>query len=103
MDWLTSSLSSFQIGLLSFPVLLILVALRLPLAAAMFIVGALGTVLVTGNVRMMDSQLKSFAFGTLNNYSLSIIPLFLLMSEFATRGGDVALAVRGGGGLAGTP
>ena len=87
MDWLTSSLSSFQIGLLSFPVLLILVALRLPLAAAMFIVGALGTVLVTGNVRMMDSQLKSFAFGTLNNYSLSIIPLFLLMSEFATRGG----------------
>ena len=87
MDWLTSSLSSFQIGLLSFPVLLILVALRLPLAAAMFIVGALGTVLVTGNVRMMDSQLKSFAFGTLNNYSLSIIPLFLLMSEFATHGG----------------
>ncbi|MGB1156611.1 MAG: TRAP transporter large permease [Alphaproteobacteria bacterium] len=80
-------MSSFQIGLLSFPVLLILVALRLPLAAAMFIVGALGTVLVTGNVRMMDSQLKSFAFGTLNNYSLSIIPLFLLMSEFATRGG----------------
>ena len=87
MDWLTSSLTSFQIGLLSFPVLLTLVALRLPLAAAMFIVGTLGTVLVTGNVRMMDSQLKSFTFGTLNNYSLSIIPLFLLMSEFATRGG----------------
>ena len=87
MDWLTSSLTSFQIGLLSFPVLLLLVALRLPLAAAMFIVGTLGTVLVTGNFRMMDSQLKSFTFGTLNNYSLSIIPLFLLMSEFATRGG----------------
>ena len=86
-EWYTWSLTGFQIGLLSFPVLLLLVALRLPLAAAMFIVGTLGTVLVTGNVRMMDSQLKSFAFGTLNNYSLSIIPLFLLMSEFATRGG----------------
>ena len=86
-EWYTWSFTGFQIGLLSFPVLLLLVALRLPLAAAMFIVGTLGTVLVTGNVRMMDSQLKSFAFGTLNNYSLSIIPLFLLMSEFATRGG----------------
>ena len=87
MEWLTSTFTSFQIGLLSFPVLLILVGLRLPLAAAMFLVGIGGTLLVTGNVRMMDSQLKSFTFGTLNNYSLSIIPLFLLMSEFASRGG----------------
>ncbi|MEL6959069.1 MAG: TRAP transporter large permease, partial [Pseudomonadota bacterium] len=29
----------------------------------------------------------SFAYGQFTNYSLSIIPLFLLMSEFATRGG----------------
>ena len=87
MEWLTSTFTSFQIGLLSFPVLLILVGLRMPLAAAMLLVGIGGTLLVTGNVRMMDSQLKSFTFGTLNNYSLSIIPLFLLMSEFASRGG----------------
>lgn len=86
-EWLTSSFSSFHIGLLSFPVLLILVGLRLPLAAALFLVGLGGTLLVTGNPRMMDSQLKSFTFGTLNTYSLSIIPLFLLMSEFAARGG----------------
>lgn len=86
-DLLTSHLSAFQIGLLSFPVLLVLIGFRIPLAAAMFLVGLVGTYLVSGNMRMMDSQLKTFTYGTLTNYSLSIIPLFLLMSEFATRGG----------------
>ncbi|WP_069300705.1 TRAP transporter large permease [Neptunicoccus sediminis] len=80
-------MTPFQIGMLSFPVLLVLIGFRIPLAAAMFIVGLVGTYLVAGNMRMMDSQLKTFAYGTLTNYSLSIIPLFLLMSEFATRGG----------------
>ncbi|WP_040821381.1 TRAP transporter large permease [Thalassobium sp. R2A62] len=80
-------MSSFQIGLLSFPVLLTLIFLRIPLAAAMFFVGLTGTYLISGNTRMIDSQLKTFTYGNLTNYSLSIIPLFLLMSEFATRGG----------------
>ncbi|MEP5154832.1 TRAP transporter large permease [Planktotalea sp.] len=80
-------ITPFQLGLLSFPVLLLVIALRIPLAASMFVIGLLGTYLVSGNIRMMDSQLKTFTYGTLTNYSLSIIPLFLLMSEFATRGG----------------
>ncbi|PCJ04659.1 MAG: C4-dicarboxylate ABC transporter permease [Rhodobacteraceae bacterium] len=84
---ITTLFTDFQLGLLSFPILLFLIFIRIPLAAAMFIVGLVGTYLVAGNMRMMDSQLKTFAYGTLTNYSLSIIPLFLLMSEFATRGG----------------
>jgi C4-dicarboxylate transporter DctM subunit len=84
---LSGVLTDFQIGLLSFPVLLVLIFVRIPLSAAMFVVGLAGTYIVAGNMRMMDSQLKTFAYGTLTNYSLSIIPLFLLMSEFATRGG----------------
>ncbi|SEW09711.1 TRAP transporter, DctM subunit [Cognatiyoonia koreensis] len=80
-------LSDFQLGLLSFPVLLALLFARIPLAAAMLVVGLSGSYLVNGNMLMMDNQLKTFAYGTLTNYSLSIIPLFLLMSEFATRGG----------------
>ncbi len=87
LDLISNALTPFQIGMLSFPVLLVLIGFRIPLAAAMFIVGLVGTYLVAGNMRMMDSQLKTFAYGTLTNYSLSIIPLFLLMSEFATRGG----------------
>ncbi len=87
IGFLSEVFTPFQLGLLSFPALLLLVALRLPLAAAMFVIGLFGTYLVAGNLRMMDSQLKTFTYGTLTNYSLSIIPLFLLMSEFATRGG----------------
>lgn len=87
LDLLNATFTPFQLGLLSFPVMLTLVAFRVPLAAAMFVVGLLGTYLVAGNMRMMDSQLKTFTYRTLTNYSLSIIPLFLLMSEFASRGG----------------
>ncbi|MEN0000862.1 MAG: TRAP transporter large permease [Pseudomonadota bacterium] len=80
-------MTPFQIGLLGFPLLLILVAFRIPLAGAMFLVGLLGTYLIAGDMRMMDNQLKTFTYRIFTNYSLSIIPLFLLMSEFATRGG----------------
>lgn len=82
-----TGLTDFQFGLLSFPLVLILIFLRIPIAAVLFLVGLVGTWMVGGNMRMMDNQLKSFAYGTFTNYSLSIIPLFLLMSEFATRGG----------------
>lgn len=81
------ALTDFQLGLLGFPVLLAMVFLRIPLAASLFIVGLVGTYLVESNARLMNSQLKTFTYGTLTSYSLSIIPLFLLMSEFATRGG----------------
>ncbi|MEO1749668.1 MAG: TRAP transporter large permease, partial [Pseudomonadota bacterium] len=67
--------------------LLFLAAIRIPLAAAMMLVGLAGTYMLAGDMRMMDNQLKTFAYRTFSNYSLSIIPLFLLMSEFATRGG----------------
>ena len=80
-------LTDFQLGLLGFPALLLLIFLRVPLAASLFIVGLAGTFIVEGNARLMNSQLKTFLYGTLTNYSFSIIPLFLLMSEFATRGG----------------
>ena len=86
-DLATGLFSNFQIGLLSFPLLIALIFLRIPLAASMFIVGLLGTWLLAGDMRMMNNQHKTFALGTLTNYSFSIIPLFLLMSEFATRAG----------------
>lgn len=84
---ISSVLTDFQIGMASFGLLLVLIALRVPLAAAMFGVGLAGTYVIAGDMRMVDNQLKTFTYGTLTSYSLSIIPLFLLMSEFATRGG----------------
>ncbi|MEO0356996.1 MAG: TRAP transporter large permease [Pseudomonadota bacterium] len=87
-------LTPFQLGLISFPVLLAMIALRVPLGAAMITVGLVGLYLINGNLRMIDNQLKTVTYGALTNYSFSIIPLFLLMSEFATRGGMSAALFR---------
>jgi len=80
-------MSNFEIGLWSFPLLLVLIFLRIPIGLAMLGVGFLGTYLVNGTTVMMMSQLKHLVYGTFSNYSFSIIPLFLLMGQFATLGG----------------
>ncbi|MGP1396313.1 MAG: TRAP transporter large permease [Inquilinaceae bacterium] len=80
-------MSDLAIGAWSFPVLLLLIFLRVPIGLAMLICGSVGTYLVLGRWVPILSQLKSVTFDTFANYSLSIIPLFLLMGQFATKGG----------------
>ena len=80
-------MSNFELALWSFPVLLILVFLRMPIALAMISVGVGGTYLVIGTPMMTLNQLKTLTYGTFSNYSFSIIPLFLLMGQFATLSG----------------
>ncbi|MCB1461581.1 MAG: TRAP transporter large permease [Nitratireductor sp.] len=80
-------MSNFEIGLWSFPVLLVLIFLRIPIGLAMLIVGIGGNYIITGSTLMMFSQLKHLTYGTFSSYSLSIVPLFLLMGQFATLGG----------------
>ena len=74
-------------GLLSFPALLALIFLRVPIGLAMFLTGLVGLVLVTGGTNMPLSRLQTETFTTFASYSLSIIPMFLLMGHFATLGG----------------
>lgn len=80
-------MSNFELALWSFPVLLVFVFLRAPIALAMICVGVVGTYLVTGTTMMTLNQLKTLTYGTFSNYSFSIIPLFLLMGQFATLSG----------------
>jgi C4-dicarboxylate transporter, DctM subunit len=80
-------LSNFEIGLISFPALLLLIFVRVPIGLAMFIVGFVGYVLVTGDTRMPLARLKSGAYSTFANESLAIVPMFLLMGYFATISG----------------
>ncbi len=80
-------MTSLELGLWSFPVLLAMIFLRIPIGLAMLIVGFFGTWLVTGSWVPILAQLKSLTYSTFSNYSLSIVPLFLLMGQFATRGG----------------
>ena len=80
-------MSDFAIGLLSFPALLVMIFLRVPIGLAMFLAGLVGLVIVTGDTVIAFARLKSETFGTFSNYSLSIVPMFLLMGHFATLGG----------------
>ncbi len=80
-------MSPLEIGLWSIPVLLLLIFVRMPIGLAMLLCGVVGTRLVTGNWIPILAQLKSLVFDTFSSYSLSIVPLFLLMGQFATRGG----------------
>ena len=80
-------MSDIELALWSFPVLLLLIFLRAPIALAMILVGFAGTTLVVGTSSMTLNQLKTLTYGTFSNYSFSIIPLFLLMGQFATISG----------------
>lgn len=80
-------MSSIEIGLWSFPVLILLIFLRVPIGAAMLATGVVGTYLVLDRWTPVLAQMKVLAWNTNANYSLSIIPLFLLMGQFAARGG----------------
>jgi len=76
-----------MVGVLSFPVLLSLIFLRVPIGLAMFLAGFVGLVIVSGDANLPLARLKSESFGTFSSYSLSIVPMFLLMGHFATLGG----------------
>ena len=75
-----------QIGLTMFVVMILLMALRVPIAVAMFIPGLIGYGLMS-DVNTTLNFLKGSAVARLTVYELSVIPLFLLMGQFATQGG----------------
>ena len=96
-----------QLALLIFGVMLALMAVRVPIAIAMFVAGALGYVLKAGWLPLAGF-LNAQAFARFASYDLSVIPLFILMGNFATQGGlsralfQVAASLMAGfrGGLA---
>ena len=80
-------MSALEIGLWSFPVLLLLIFLRLPIGLAMLLCGLGGTWILMGSSAPILSRLKAETYSTFSSHSLSIIPLFLLMGQFAGLGG----------------
>jgi tripartite ATP-independent transporter DctM subunit len=81
-------MSGIAAGMTLFGGLMGLLAIRVPIGIAMFAVGATGYVWLTGGdlVPLLNS-LKNLAYARLSNYDLVVIPLFLLMGQFATHGG----------------
>jgi C4-dicarboxylate transporter DctM subunit len=79
-------MDKFQIGLWMFMGALVLIGLRVPVGAAMLLAGGLGYATINGWGPLL-ANLKSMTYSKFSNYTLSVIPLFLLMGEFAGKGG----------------
>jgi tripartite ATP-independent transporter DctM subunit len=100
-------MTPITLTVLIFGVMLVLMAVRTPIAIAMFAAGTVGYVLQAGWLPLA-SFLNTQAFARFASYDLSVIPLFILMGNFATQGGisralfEFAAAVMGRfkGGLA---
>lgn len=74
------------IGVLGIIFLLVLIIMEVPVGLSLFLVGFIGVSLLT-DWSVGFSQLGSSPFGTANNYSLSVIPLFILMGMFMSNTG----------------
>ena len=81
-------MSGIATGGIIFACLMVLLALRVPIGIAMFTMGAAGYYYLTGGEALpILNYLKNLAYARLSNYDIVVIPLFLLMGQFATHGG----------------
>jgi tripartite ATP-independent transporter DctM subunit len=81
-------MSGMSIGLVMFAVLLVLLALRVHIGIAMFIIGSAGFLVMNDYQSLpLLATLKNIAYARFSNYDLAVIPLFMLMGQFATHGG----------------
>ncbi|MEO0745801.1 MAG: TRAP transporter large permease [Pseudomonadota bacterium] len=95
-------MTRLELGFWSFPILLGLIFLRAPIGLAMFLMGLLGWIFaMNGNPTPILAKLKSETYTTFSNYSLTIIPMFLLMGQFATLSGLSSALFRAAEGFLG--
>ena len=79
-------LDSFFIGIAGLVCLLALIAVRVPIAYTMILVGIAGTVIQSGPAVVLN-QLKDLAYAQFSIYDLSVLPMFILMGGLASRCG----------------
>lgn len=102
-------MSDMAFGVAMFAALFALIALRFPIAVAIGLIGAIGFV-EYNSFFALAQFVKSSVIGKTSSYTLSVIPLFILMGHFATKAGLSAALfefarfwighVRGGLGMA---
>ncbi len=79
-------MSEFAIGLISVGLFLVLMLLRLPIAVSLASVGVIGF----GLIRSFPAALSLIAtdiYTTFSSYTLSVVPMFVLMGAFAYHSG----------------
>lgn len=79
-------MSDLMIGLGGLAIMFALMVFRMPVGMAMLAAGYFGTVLISG-ARSANALLVTETFSAASNYSLTVIPLFILMGNIASVAG----------------
>ncbi|MFZ6045520.1 TRAP transporter large permease [Pseudomonas sp. CR3202] len=81
-------MSGLSLGLLALAATFTLLVLRMHIGLTMMVGGALCFLAVNdGDLSALLFSLNNLAWSRLSNYDLAVIPLFVLMGQFATHGG----------------
>jgi tripartite ATP-independent transporter DctM subunit len=85
---------------LGFAAMLALIAFRMPVGLAMLLTGSVGYVYLA-NASAFLNYMKATPYFLFSNYTLSVIPLFILMGAFAERSGLATDLFRAASGFVG--
>jgi TRAP-type C4-dicarboxylate transport system permease large subunit len=92
-------MTGFSTAIFGFAVMLLLIGLRAPIGLSMLLVGAAGYMQLSSG-HAFFAYMKTNSYHQFANYTLSVIPLFILMGALAERGlgrfrGGLAMSVIG--------
>jgi len=93
-------MTGIEQGVLIAGLMLLLLALRMHIAMAMMLAGSVGYLWLAGPDPLLN-YMKNAAFARYSVYDLSVVPLFLLMGQFATHGGLSKTLFRAGNAMIG--
>ncbi|ROP83782.1 tripartite ATP-independent transporter DctM subunit [Stella humosa] len=79
-------MSSLTIGYLSMPMLIVLLLLRVPIGVALSLIAFVGLAIIA-NMRVAFSLLTTVPFELIGDWSLSAVPMFMLMGYICTETG----------------
>ena len=79
-------MTGLEYGAIGFAALLLLLALRIPIGISMLVVGMVGYVSISG-VPALLNHLKTDMYWRFTTFDLSVVPMFVLMGQFAAKAG----------------
>ncbi len=79
-------MDDFTLGVAIFGLTLAIIMARVPVGLAMLAMGGIGYTIIAGYEPLLNT-LKSSTYERFSSYTLSVVPLFLLMGQFATKAG----------------
>ena len=86
-------MTGIEFGILMMVLLLVIIAFGMPVGIAMLLIGGLGFAYLSSFGAVL-SFLESGPFSQVATHSLTVVPLFVLMGEFAARAGLNTVAFR---------